>query len=101
MCPPHRCAVPPWQEAVPSGAGAEDIPLLLLPAWPLSRHGFPCASSSGQKPPVHRLVSTPITEPPREAVETVYSQCQSLSPCSWLLFRAPVERLAAAFPRAH
>lgn len=47
--PPHRCAVPPWQEAVPAGAQAEDIPLLLFPAWPLSSHGYPCASSSGQE----------------------------------------------------
>lgn len=60
--PPHR-AVPPWQEAVPSGAGAEDIPVLLLfPAGPLSRHGCPSAPSSGQKgwwhsPLVHRILT--------------------------------------------
>lgn len=34
--PPHQRAVPPWQEAVPSGPGDKNIPLLLFPAWPPS-----------------------------------------------------------------
>lgn len=98
---PHQHAVPPWQEAVPSGAQAKDIPLLLFPVW--NRHSYLCASSSEQEgimaftscaSSCHDdwfiTVSAAITEPSKEAAGMVTQSVLVTVPllltpvlCSW------------------